>query len=124
MSSATTSALSQLGWTMRRNLSCLRAQTWPFVDLESIYPGVVTLSPDNSTFPDVAALYTDGSIQAARGGAAVISLETTTPLVTSLPIQPVRSSTHCELVALILALHHHPPQVLSDSLAALTMVHN
>ena len=35
-----------------------------------------------------------------------------------------RSSTNCELVALNLAVQHSPPQILTDSLAALLMLKN
>ena len=115
-------ALAALGWSLSQNPTCWRAQTWPQVSLEDSYPGAIVLLPDDSTFPDVDAIYTDGSLTGTLGGAAAVSMECDPELAFSLHVGAPRSSTHCELVALILALRQRPPLVLTDSLAALSML--
>ena len=121
-SPAITSVLSVLGWSFRRNLSCLRAQSWPQVSSEASYPGELVLTPDDSTLPDAEAFYTDGSLTVTSGGAAAVSMATHPELATTLYLSAPRSSTHCELVALILALRQSPAAVLTDSLASLAML--
>ena len=39
------SALTSVGWTVRRNAACLRAQLWPAVAAEDAYLGEVELQP-------------------------------------------------------------------------------
>ena len=112
-------ALLAVGWTMRRNSECLRAQRWPAVDAESSYPGEVLLQPVDD-FPLCGALFTDGSVCGVHGGAAAVQPEEEEVLAARV-LQP-RSSTHCELVALTLALFAEPPHVLTDSLVALQML--
>ena len=113
-------ALKAVRWSVRRNLACIRAAAWPELAPEVGYPGEVVLQPVDS-FPMEGALFTDGSI-GASGGAAAVLLEEEAVYTSSVP-EP-RSSTHCELVALNLAVQHSPPQILTDSLAALLMLKN
>ena len=70
-------------------------------------------------FPLPDAIFTDGSLCAA-GGAAAVQPDTGTEVLVSVP--NTRSSTHCELVALRVATALHPPQILTDSLSALHLV--
>ena len=98
-------ALQSVGWSVRRNLTCLRASHWPHLDPEDSYKGVVELNPQDS-FPLIEAVFTDGSLTAA-GGAAAICCDTDSTLLARIP--QARSSTHCELVALCLALQLSPP---------------
>ena len=111
-------ALQSVGWSVRRNEGCLRASRWPQLDPEETYSGVVELQPQD-TFPMLDAVYTDGSLS-ATGGAAAVCCDSDTTLLLHLPT--ARSSTHCELVALSLALQLSPPQILTDSLVSLQLV--
>ena len=113
-------ALQALGWTIQRNPLCLRSLSWPLVDPEISYPGTVTLYPVDQ-FPLSGAAYTDGSVS-TTGGAAVYSPDTEDSLQVS--VSYPRSSTHCELVALCLALtlSPSPSQVLTDSLVSLQLL--
>ena len=115
---ALASAMRAVGWRARRNESCLRAAAWPAVEPERAYPGEILLEPVDS-FAQLGAVYTDGSVSTC-GGAAAVQVdeeEVRTARVTS-----PRSSTQCELVALALAMEFQPPQILTDSLAALHML--
>ena len=113
-------ALRATGWTMRRNLQCLRTPAWPGVLAEEGYSGVVLLQPVDD-FPLAGAVFTDGSVYQAGGAAAV---QPDTEDVQTRRVPEPRSSTHCELVALLLALELSPTQILTDSLVALTMLRN
>ena len=98
------------------------ASSWPLLTPETSYPGDIVLTPDDTTFPDVLAIYTDGSLSATSGGAAAVSTATAPEQVTTSHVLAPRSSTHCELVALNLALRLQPPAILTDSLASLSML--
>ena len=98
-------------------MMCLRAQVWPEVMAEAGYPGEVLLHPVDD-FPMLGAVFTDGSV-CQTGGAAAVRPEEEEVRTRRVPTP--RSSTHCELVALLLALELSPTQILTDSLAALTM---
>jgi hypothetical protein len=111
------SALKSVGWSMRRNLACARASQWPWVAPEIGYPGTIKLSPEDS-FPAAGAVFTDGSISLS-GGAAVWSADTETAVTAS--VASPRSSTHCELAALCLAIDLMPPLILTDSLSSLQL---
>ena len=113
------SAVLALCWSVRRNEDCLRALTWLQLAPEVSYPGVVLLDPVDQ-FPDSGAAFTDGSLSGA-GGAAVVVEDTEDWRLVTIPCP--RSSTHCELVALCLALSLDPtpPQVLTDSLTSLRL---
>ena len=87
---------------------------------EEGYPGEVDLLPVDD-FPLVGAMFSDGSVALEGGAAAVEPVE---GAVRTAKVLGPRSSTHCELIALALALEQAPTQVLSDSLAALTMFRN
>ena len=117
--SALSSALRSVAWRARRNESCLRAAAWPMVEAERCYTGEILLQPVDS-FPQPGAVYTDGSIS-AWGGAAAVRMDEEEEVRMARVTSP-RSSTHCELVALALAMTLHPTQVLTDSLAALLML--
>jgi len=113
-------ALQAVGWTVRRNRACLRAVGWPVVAAEASYPGEVRLVPEDC-FPEEGAGFTDGSVSGCGGAAAV---EPSGEVVRAVRVLSPRSSTHCELVALALALALEPPplQVLSDSLVSLRLL--
>ena len=110
-------ALKDLGWYIRRNLDCRRAVNWPQIAPEVGYPGTVLLEPVDQ-FPSPGAAFTDGSFSTIGGAAAVMEHSESVRLAT---IPTPRSSTHCELVALCLALSLSPvpSQILTDSLASL-----
>ena len=111
-------ALRAAGWSVRRNRQCLRATQWPKIDQEVSYPGDVRLHPEDS-FPLSEAVFTDGSL-AACGGAAAVQESTGKVLQARLPT--ARSSTQCELAALCLALTWNPVQILTDSLCSLQLL--
>jgi hypothetical protein len=115
---ALAAALQAVGWQLQRNAKCLRAQAWPVVDPEACFSGPVTLQPVDS-FPPPGAAFTDGSIMAHGGAAVVVPDE---EISAAVQLQEPRSSTHCELVALGLALQLEAPTVLTDSLTALHLV--
>ena len=112
------SALQSISWTVHRNTSCLQASQWPTVSSEAPYPGEILLSPVDS-FPLIGAVFSDGSLS-AHGGAAAVQNDSDIALCAHLPV--ARSSTQCELVALCLALALYPPQVLTDSLSSLQLL--
>ena len=113
------SALKEFGWTVRRNMECLRGADWPQLTPESSYPGPVLLDPVDQ-FPTPGAAFTDGSVS-RTGGAAVVVEDTELFSLATVPLP--RSSTHCELAALCLALSlvPTPPQVITDSLTSLRL---
>ena len=111
-------ALHSLGWTVRRNVTCLRSTQWPLLDAEAPYPGSVELTPQD-TFENFDAVFTDGSLT-KHGGAAAVCPNDNTTLLAHIP--DARSSTHCELVALCLALSFSPSQILTDSLVSLQLI--
>ena len=111
-------ALQSVTWSVHRNMACLRSAQWPLLDPEMTYPGPVELQPQD-TFPMLAAVFTDGSLS-TTGGAAAVCIDEDTTMVAHIP-KP-RSSTHCELVALCLAMQFSPPQILTDSLVSLQLV--
>ena len=115
---ALAAALQAVGWQLRRNGVCLRAAGWPVIAPEPQFAGLVHLQPVD-TFPQVDAVFTDGSVMSSGGAAAV--QEDTATIVRRRVLQP-RSSTHCELVALGLGMELQPPQMLTDSLAALHLI--
>ena len=106
------SALQSFSWSVHRNPQCHRAAQWPAVSPEMAYPGTILLQPQDS-FPQLEAVFTDGSLKEA-GGAAAVQPDTNTTLRAHLP--HAHSSTQCELAALCLAMSLCPPQVLADSL--------
>ena len=112
-------ALAAVGWKVVRNTNCLRASTWPQLGPEPHLQADVLLSPNDGS-PEPQAVYTDGSLSATCGGAAVWVPDTGESLLRSVPA--ARSSTHCELVALALAMELSPPHVLTDSLCALHLL--
>jgi hypothetical protein len=119
-SPALRSALAAVGWQIARNLTCSRSSPWPCLAPEPPLEADILLSPDHCADPSPDAVYTDGSITATGGGAAVWRPRDGESLLLHLPA--ARSSTHCELVALELALSLHPAQVLTDSLCALHLL--
>ena len=90
------------------------------MEVERGYPGEVRFIPED-WFPDAGAVFTDGSV-AQRGGAAAV--QPVEGMVRACQVPAPRSSTHCELVALSLALAMEPtpPQVLTDSLVSLRLL--
>ena len=115
---ALASALHMLGWHVRRNGLCSRAQQWPLLESEVTYPGSVEMQPVDS-FPPLRAVFTDGSIIVAGGSAAWQPDE---DVMMQVKLTEPRSSTHCELVALGLGMQLCPPVLLTDSMAALQML--
>ena len=68
-------ALETVGWTLVRNMACLRASRWPDLDPEPSFRGMVVLQPASPGLPVPAAtVWTDGSFGPLGGGAAVIQL--------------------------------------------------
>ena len=116
-SAALLAALRSMGWSIVRNLPCLRAQEWPCVAKEYSYPGSIQLTPVD-WFPEDGAVYTDGSV-CGTGGAAAVCPDTGETMQVTIPSP--RSSTHCELVALCLALRMSPSHILTDSLTSLQL---
>ena len=107
-----------MGETVHRNLSCLRTPTWPTILPEE---GNHVLLQLVDAFPLAGSVFTDGSVCRA-GGAAAVRPEDDAALTRL--VQAPRSSTHCKLMALLLALAFSPTQIVADSLAALTMLRN
>ena len=99
-SRALRAAVRAVGWTVCRNRLCLRASAWPVVLAEESYPGEVLLQPVDA-FPLVGAVFTDGSVSRVGGAAAV---QPNMEGVQAVRVPAPRSSTHCELVGLSLAL--------------------
>jgi hypothetical protein len=117
-SAALGAALRAVGWRALRNETCLRSLTWPQLAPEALYPGEICMDPVDD-FPMVDAVFTDGSV-AAAGGAAAVQPDREATL--QLHVPKPRSSTHCELMALALALELDTPQVLTDSLTSLRLL--
>ena len=115
---ALAAALKAVGWRVRRNEACLRAHAWPLVVRERAYPGEVLMQPVD-TFALAGAVYTDGSVS-QMGGAAAVQVDE--EVARTARIAAPRSSTQCELVALVLAMEMQPPHILTDSLASLSML--
>ena len=111
-------ALRAVGWSVARNERCLRAQEWPRLAPELGYPGQIRKEPVDD-FPECSAVFTDGSVGAAGGAAAV---QPDGNLVVQRHIPSPRSSTHCELEALALAMGMETTQVLTDSLTSLALL--
>ena len=113
------SALNDMGWSVRRNVDCLRSANWPQLTPEAGYPGTVLLEPVDQ-FPMPGAAFSDGSLS-GTGGAAVVLEHTEDSRLATVPYP--RSSTHCELVALCVALTLTPvpPRILKDSLTSLRL---
>jgi ribonuclease HI len=78
----------------------------------------VQLAPQDD-IPLAYAVFTDGSV-CQHGGAAALQPDTDDSFWAK--VEAPRSSTHCELAALCLALGFDTPLVLSDSLTALRMI--
>ena len=114
------SALQCVGWSAQRNDLCHRARHWPSVAAEDSYCSPVLLTPADQ-FPPPNTVYTDGSVSVS-GGAAAFDADTESSLLAAVPCP--RSSTHCELVALCLALSFSPPpsRIITDSLASLQLI--
>ena len=70
-------------------------------------------------FPLLGAVFTDGSVAAAVGAAAV---QPDTDKALQLHVPEPQSMTHCELLALALALGLETPQVVTDSLTSLRLL--
>ena len=112
------SGLVALGWSVQRNMACLQARAWPELLSEPAYLGAVHMDACD-VFPSELAVFTDGSVCAAGGSAAVCV--DPQKAITARVACP-RSSTHCELVALILALQLDPGEVFTDSLTSLRLI--
>ena len=74
-------------------------------------------------FPMLGAVFTDVSV-CQVGGAAAAQPEEEEEEVRSKRIAAPCNSPQCEFVALLLALDVSPSQILTDSLASLTILHN
>jgi hypothetical protein len=94
-------ALADVGWRVVRNEACLQAVGWPFLLPELGYPGEVRLGPVDD-LREGCNVFTDGSVADCMGGAAAVMPDRDE--VRQLRVPTPRSSTHCELVALGLAL--------------------
>ena len=64
-------ALKAVGWHVARNTACLRGLAWPQVLPEARYKGGICLQPVDE-FPEVDAVFTDGSVSEHTGGAAAV----------------------------------------------------
>jgi hypothetical protein len=111
-------ALLAVGWSIARNEVCLRSAGWPMLQPELGYPGRIVLEPVDD-LPEPDTVYTDGSL-AAAGGAAAVMPDRDKALQLRVPAP--RSSTHCELVALALAMQFEATAVLTDSLTSLHLL--
>ena len=112
-------ALAAVGWSLRRNLNCRRSSPWPSLAPEPSLVGDVLMSPVDSTDPEPQAVFTDGSVTASGGGAAVWRPSDSEALLLHIP--DPRSTTHCELLALLLALELQPDHVLTNLLCSLQL---
>ena len=112
------SALQTMGWSLQPNPLCGRSSAWPMLLPEPRFSGSVALHPVDS-FPPEGAVFTDGSVLRS-GGSAAVRPDTDTILLACVP-HP-RSSTHCELAALCLALDLNPSHILTDSLCSLQLI--
>ena len=81
---------------------------------------MVVLEPNSDPVKE-AAFFTDGSIVGASGGAAAVPHNGSLPSSSVLVPDP-KSSTQCELVALLLAASYGAQSVYTDSQAALQMI--
>ena len=117
-SPALRAALLSVDWRIQRNVSSTSAASWPRLQPEPSFPGDLLLIPVDE-FPAPDTVHTDGSVSTS-GGAAVWDPDTETALACFVP-SPF-SSTHCELVALLLAMRLHPAQILTDSLSSLQLL--
>ena len=117
-SAALSAALRAVNWSLQRNDTCQRSSHWPHIAPEPRFLGRVELQPQD-TFPAVDAVFTDGSLSSAGGAAATRAL---TDDFLQLHLPAARSSTHCELAALCLALRLQPSEIYSDSLVSLQLI--
>lgn len=94
-------------------------EDWPNLPDEEVIQPEICLEPSTEPLRDNFC-FTDGSVIAGRGGAAAV-FENLQKLVV---IEKPRSSTHCELAAISLAVRNGALAVYSDSLAALVILQN
>ena len=85
---------------------------------EGSYRGEICCVPDDA-LQLTEAVFTEGSVS-AQGGAAAVRLDGSEILLARVVVP--RSSTHCELVALSLAMRMSAVQVVTDSLVALQLL--
>jgi hypothetical protein len=111
-------AFRDLGWTVRINWESQRVGSWPVVKPEPKYHGVVHLKPQAGE-PSTDAVYLDGSIK-RKGGAALV--QPSTGKVELREVETPRSSTHCEMEAILLIETCDTSHALSDSLCALQYI--
>ena len=113
-------ALEEMKWKLKRNMLSPRGNRWPQLDPEPKYGGSVRLEPSADPCPS-GAVWTDGSIK-ALGGAAALQLSTSQSCLCC--FDSPQSSTQCELVALSLVAKFHPfpGLVLTDSVCALQLI--
>ena len=119
-SPALAGALTSLQWTVRCNRTAMVASAWPRLDQEPCYPGRISFQPTVTPAPR-DSVWTDGSVRSS-GGAAALQWFSGTSF--QAPVAAPRSSTQCELVALLLVGQFHPPPsvVLTDSLCSLQLI--
>ena len=111
----------ELGATLRINTESVLIEEWPVVKEEERYRGEIKLLP-STTSPTPRTVWTDGSLNNGRGGAAAVNLDQEIHLMASVPT--ATSSTECELIGLGLAGEMAPDRVLTDSMTSLQLIKN
>ena len=104
---ALASAVATLHWTVWVNRPSSLASSWPHLAPEPAFPEVVLLDPQDEP-PPHGTICTNDSL-AAQGGAAALQASADRSML--LAIAATRSSTKCELVALVLVRHFLPPRL-------------
>ena len=114
-------ALTELGWEIRLKLPL--PASWPVLEEEPPLAAEVVLTPRSGEIPD-DSFFTDGSVGIHGGGAAAVAVtpKPTTGAGSILHLPSPRSATHCELVAIRMAVRSGAKAIFSDSLAALATI--
>ena len=116
------SALADLGWDIRPRDIPFRS-FWPALEEEPALTAQVITEPRPGIIPE-DAFFTDGSIGVRGGGAASVAVNPNASIGCGslCHIPSPRSTTHCELVGIRLAVSSGAKAVFSDSLAALLTI--
>ena len=112
-------ALSDMGWGIRYHLH----PSWPDLHDDPPLEAQVVVTPRPGDLPE-GAFFTDASVGVQGGGAAAVAVDPSpaTGAGSLVHILNPRSSTHCELVAIKLAVQSKATAVFSDSLSSLLIL--
>jgi hypothetical protein len=115
-------AIEDLGLQITINPNSILMGDWPYLREEPSFSGDVFLTPGEDqqlTGYEAQTVYTDGSVEDGRGGAAAWRVDN---VALGARVENPHSSTECELVGLIASLELNPTAVVSDSLTALRWI--